>query len=122
MYHNENKWRRGNVMECNFTVNMDNEVLNINLKGMLDAKNAPALSDELKKYLSTTVKKIIFYVNELEYISSAGLRVIIFTKQKIGDVAEVVMVGVQEDVLDVIRMSGLDSMMTITDSYDSSSS
>jgi anti-anti-sigma regulatory factor len=43
-------------MECQFTVNMDNEVLKINLRGKLDAKNAPELSEELKKYLSVTVK------------------------------------------------------------------
>ena len=58
-------------------------------------------------------------MKDLEYISSAGLRVIIFAKQKIGEDTEVILVNVQDSVLDVIKMSGLDNIMTFTDSFES---
>jgi anti-anti-sigma factor len=70
--------------------------------------------EELKKMAGKDLEKIIYYTNELEYISSAGLRAIIFSKQKIGIDSEVYFVGAQEAVLEVIEMSGLDNFLTIT--------
>jgi len=46
------------------------------------------------------------------------LRVIIFAKQKIGVDAQVYLIGAQEEVLNVIKMSGLDNFMVVSDSYD----
>ncbi|KPJ85429.1 MAG: hypothetical protein AMS17_14380 [Spirochaetes bacterium DG_61] len=104
--------------ESSFSIKRENDTIKITLSGNLDAKNAPALSEEFKKILSGEIKRIVFFVKELKYISSAGLRVIIFAKQKLGDEAEVVMVGVQEDVLEVIKMSGLDTIMEFKDIYE----
>jgi anti-anti-sigma factor len=105
-------------MESKFNVVLENEIIKITLSGNLDAKNAPHLSEELKKFMGKDIKKIVFLVKDLEYISSAGLRVIIFSKQKMGDDVKVIMAGAQEDVLDVIKMSGLDSMMEFVDTYN----
>ncbi len=68
----------------------------------------------LKLYRDGT-GKIVFYASGLEYISSAGLRVIIFAKQKIGAQADIYLAGAQEAVREVISMSGLDNFLTITD-------
>ena len=86
--------------------------------GRLDATNAPAFQNELKKIIGQQVSKIIFFAKDLEYMSSAGLRVMIFTKQKIGPEAQVYFIGAQDAVLDVIKMSGLDNFMEILDTYD----
>ena len=105
-------------MESNINLVQDNGTVKITLTGSLDAKNAPALAEDLKGLVGKDIKKIVFLVKDLEYISSAGLRVIIFAKQKIGEDTEVIMVGAQEGVLDVIKMSGLDNIMTFADSYE----
>lgn len=104
--------------ESGFAVRRKDGTVAITLSGNLDGKNAPALSDELKKTLSGEVTRIVFYAADLVYISSAGLRVIIFAKQKLGDDADIVMVGARKDVLDVIKMSGLDSIMEFLDNYE----
>jgi anti-anti-sigma factor len=104
--------------ESGFAVRRQDGTVAITLSGNLDAKNAPALSDELKKALSPEITRIVFFATDLAYMSSAGLRVIIFAKQKLGDDADIVMVGVRKDVLDVIKMSGLDSIIEFQDSYE----
>ncbi len=103
-------------MENKFITNYG-EITSIKLSGKLDATNAPSLMEELKGLVGKQVKKIVFYANELEYISSAGLRTIIFAKQKIGSEAEIYMIGAQETVTDVIKMSGLDNFLYIQDSF-----
>ena len=85
----------------------------ITLTGRLDASSAPALQEELKKLIGQKINKLVFFANDLEYISSAGLRVIIFAKQKIGADAKVYFIGGQDAVVSVIKMSGLDNFMDI---------
>ena len=105
-------------MESRFSVTYEEGVANIDLSGRLDATNAPALQEELKKLIGQPVRRLVFYAKDLEYMASAGLRVIIFAKQKIGADAQVYLIGAQEMVLEVIQMTGLDNFMVIQDSYD----
>ncbi|MCR4656000.1 MAG: STAS domain-containing protein [Lachnospiraceae bacterium] len=83
------------------------------LKGRLDATVAPQLHQEMAKMQGSDIKKVTFDVSELEYIASAGLRVIIFTKQKLGADTQIFMKGVNEDVMQVIEMTGCDNFVTI---------
>jgi anti-anti-sigma factor len=104
-------------MESTFSVITNNDLAKIELRGRLDANNAPALQDELKKLVGQPIKRLVFFAKDLEYISSAGLRTIIFAKQKIGAETRVFLIGAQEAILSVIRMSGLDTFMAIQDSF-----
>lgn len=99
-------------------ISQSGEITKVNLSGKLDAANAPILMEELKSLIGQSVSKIIFYVKDLEYISSAGLRTIIFAKQKIGAETEIYMIGAQETVSDVIKMSGLDNFLYLQDSFE----
>jgi anti-anti-sigma factor len=104
-------------MESKAKVSYTNDVLSVHLSGRLDAANAPALSDELTKYKGKPIKNMVFFAKDLEYISSAGIRVIVFAKQRIGENATIYLIGAPETVLDVIRMTGLANFMVIQDSY-----
>lgn len=105
-------------MESKVSVTCNDGVARIELAGSLDAVNAPALQEELKKLGALTVNRLVFFARDLEYISSAGLRVIIFAKQKLGVDVQIYLVGAQESVLNVVKMSGLNNFMVIQDSYD----
>ena len=105
-------------MDSKIEVHYQNDVAQFTLSGKVDATNASVLSDELKKLVGKPVNKIIFRTENLEYISSAGLRAIIFAKQKIGENAEVFLIAPQQTVLEIIKMSGLDSFLTIQDSFN----
>lgn len=104
-------------MDSNISVTCQNNVAKITLTGRVDATNAPALSEELKKLVGQPISRIAFLVVGLEYISSAGLRTIIFAKQKIGKDSEIFLIAPQPSVLEVIKMSGLDNFLTVQDSF-----
>jgi anti-anti-sigma factor len=100
-------------MESKYSVTFANETVKLDLAGRLDATNAEGLQNELKKFIGQKVTKLVFFAKDLEYISSAGLRVIIFAKQKIGVDARLYLIGAPDAILNVIKMSGLDNFMTI---------
>ena len=104
-------------MESKFSVTCKGGIANIELCGRLDATNAPAFQEELKKLIGQNVSRLVFYTKDLEYMSSAGLRTIIFAKQKIGMAALVYLIGAQEAVQNTIKMSGLDTFMILQETY-----
>lgn len=104
---------------ADFAIDMQDGVATIVLDGKLDTTNAPALADSLKTLIGQDVKKVVFRADTLDYISSAGLRAIVFAKQKIGAEVEVMVVGAKPDIVDVIKMTGFESFVTIQDSADS---
>jgi len=100
-------------MTFNFETKKNGEELEVILSGSLDANNATPLLEEMKKYVGEKISKITFDAGELEYIASAGLRVIIFTKQKIGYEADVFLKNPNEVVRSVVDMTGLDNFIKI---------
>ncbi len=103
-------------MEPKFNVSCDGDCVKVELVGRLDATNSEGLQNELKNFAGRKIAKLVFLAKELEYISSAGLRVIIFAKQKIGVEAHLYLIQPRDEILNVIRMSGLDSFITVQDS------
>lgn len=100
-----------------FNIEENGGIVKINLSGRLDATNAGELMEELKGLQGKDISEIVYMVSGLEYIASAGLRVIIFSKQKIGMKAKVYLIGAQEAVSEVAKMSGLDNFLIIQDEY-----
>ena len=96
-----------------FTVTENAGEVDVVLKGRLDATVAPKLHEEMAKLQGSDIKKVTFDAKELEYIASAGLRVIIFSKQKLGADTEIFMKDVNEDVMQVIEMTGCDNFVNI---------
>ena len=96
-----------------FNIIEENDNLIVKLKGRLDATVAPQLHSKMSEFQGKSIKKVTFDAGELEYIASAGLRVIIFAKQKLGADTEIFMKDVSEDVQSVIEMTGCDNFVTI---------
>jgi stage II sporulation protein AA (anti-sigma F factor antagonist) len=104
-------------MESRFKVMHSNNTVKVTLQGRLDAVNSPSLSDELAKLKGKAIGNIVFFAKDLEYISSAGIRVIVFAKQKIGENSKIYLIGASETILDVIKMTGLANFMIVQDAY-----
>jgi len=105
-------------MDLQYKMELNDGIARVTLAGSLDATNAGNFQEELKKLIGQKISKIVFMVKDLTYIASAGLRVMIFAKQRIGADVQVYLVGAQEAVLDVVKMSGLDTFMTIQKEFE----
>ena len=85
--------------------------LNVALSGRLDTTTAPEFEKELKGSLDG-VTELTLDFSGLEYISSAGLRVLLALQQKMMTRDGMKLVGVNDDVSDVFEVTGFDEILT----------
>ena len=86
--------------------------LTIALKGRLDTTTSPQLEAELKTALSG-VTDLVFDFKNLEYISSAGLRVLLATQKAMLRQGSMVIRNANQDVMDVFEVTGFADILTI---------
>lgn len=83
----------------------DNE-LTVELTGRLDTLTSPALEERLDEELNG-IEKIIFDLGGLEYIASAGLRILVGVYQMMEDKGGMLIRNVTPNVMDVFEVTGL---------------
>jgi anti-anti-sigma factor len=88
------------------------------MAGELDANMAPVFQREVEQAATQKVKRLVLLMSELAYISSAGLRSLVFTKQKMGPGVDIYVVGAQPQVMDTLQMTGFDRSVIALDTYD----
>ena len=84
----------------------------IELVGRLDTTTAPALDKAINRDLGDT-KNLILDIKGLEYISSAGLRVLLSTQKKMQKIGSMKLTNVCEEVMEVFEMTGFSDILTI---------
>jgi len=86
----------------------ENGVATIRLVGEADSRSAHRLNELIVEAVQETPARLVLLVEELTYLSSAGLRSLVFAHQKLGRDAEIVLVGVRPEVAETIRLTGFD--------------
>ena len=81
-------------------------------EGRLDTTTAPKLEKTLEQNLENT-KDLVFDFEKLEYVSSAGLRVLLSTHKKISKTGTFKLINVGKMVMDVFEMTGFADILTI---------
>ncbi len=99
-------------MEKDFEVKKEGSVLTVVLGEELAVGNAPALMEELTPFKDQGVEKVVFEAKNLTHLSSSGLRVTIYCKQKLSVNPEIVFVNCNEKVLDVLDIVGIRPFIT----------
>lgn len=89
---------------------LDNNCLVLTISGRLDTTTAPQLEDALKEY-NLEEMKVVFDIQNLAYISSAGLRVLLTTHK--ATKGNFVLKNVCEDVMDVFDITGFKDILNI---------
>ena len=89
----------------------------ITIAGALDSSTAPQLHEEVQKIILLNPTELVLNVENLDFMASAGLRVIIFAKQKLGSAVKLFLVKPQDQVVETLRMTGLLFSVTIVDKY-----
>ena len=88
------------------------EVTTIDIVGRLDTITAPELDKTINEDI-TDVKNLVLNFKGLEYISSAGLRVLLGAQKKMQKVGTMKLVNVCEEVMEVFEMTGFSDILTI---------
>ena len=84
----------------------------IELVGRLDTTTAPALDKTVNEDIEGTTA-LVLDIKGLEYISSAGLRVILGAQKKMQVVGSMKVINVCEEVMEVFEMTGFADILTI---------
>ena len=84
----------------------------IELVGRLDTTTAPALDKTISNVIEGT-KTLILDFKNLEYISSAGLRVVLGAQKKMQKLGSMKVINVCEEVMEVFEMTGFADILTI---------
>ena len=82
------------------------------IEGRLDTTTAPQLESELKSNIDG-VDKLVLEFSSLEYISSAGLRVLLVAQKIMNKQGSMVIRNVNEDVMDIFDVTGFADILTI---------
>lgn len=91
---------------------IEETTLTISLEGRLDTTTAPQLEGELKHSIKN-ITELIFDFAGLEYISSAGLRVLLSAQKVMNKQGEMRIRGVNETVMDVFEITGFSDILTL---------
>ena len=84
----------------------------IELVGRLDTTTAPALDKTISEDIGDT-KHLVLDIKGLEYISSAGLRVLLCAQQKMQMLGSMKVTNVCESVMEVFEMTGFADILVI---------
>ena len=84
----------------------------IELVGRLDTTTAPALDKTINEDIGDT-KNLVLDVKGMEYISSAGLRVLLSAQKKMQKIGSMKVINVCEEVMEVFEMTGFADILVI---------
>ena len=84
----------------------------IEIVGRLDTITAPTLDKTINEDIGDT-KNLVLDVKGMEYISSAGLRVLLGAQKKMQKIGSMKLINVCEEVMDVFEMTGFADILVI---------
>ena len=96
----------------NIEKNMNDTELTVVLTGRLDTTTAPELEKELKDSLDG-VTRLVIDMAALEYISSAGLRVLLSSQKIMNRQGAMEVTHVNETIMEIFEVTGFSDILTI---------
>ena len=91
---------------------ISNDAVTLIVSGRLDTQTSPELESELDAVLAD-VKELTFDMTNLEYISSAGLRVILKAQKTMNTQGSMKLTGVNDSIMEVFDITGFMDILTI---------
>ena len=94
------------------TEERNNNLVILKIEGRLDTTTAPTLEKTINEILDG-VTELVLDMNQLTYVSSAGLRVLLSTQKKMNKLGTMKLIGVCEEVMEVFEMTGFADILNI---------
>ena len=91
---------------------IEEKKLTVTLSGRLDTTTAPQLETELKQNLSGVAELVLDFAG-LEYLSSAGLRVLLAAQKVMNRQGSMVIRNVNEIIMEIFEVTGFVDLLTI---------
>ena len=91
---------------------INGEAVTLVVEGRLDTRTAPELETELDAVLPG-IKELVFDMANLEYVSSAGLRVILKAQKAMNTQGSMKLTGVNDSIMEVFDITGFLDILTI---------
>ena len=93
-----------------------NDVKVVQIEGELDTGSSPEAQQQLDQLREQGAKKILLEMTKLDFISSAGLRVLLATAQELKlDGGDLRVCGLNESVKEVFDISGFSNLLMVLD-------
>jgi len=93
-------------------------IAKITVSGELDAASAGEFRDAIEQVASTQPKRVALLMDQLTFMASAGLRVLVFAKQRMGTDVDLYVVGAQAAVQETLEMTGFQYSVIMLTEYD----
>ena len=94
------------------TIDKNNETTTLKIEGRLDTTTAPELENAINGE-GDALKKLVLDFEKVNYISSAGLRVLLTAQKKMNVQGSMELINVSEDVMDILEMTGFADILVI---------
>ncbi len=92
----------------------DEKAIILCLAGRVDGTNASVLDEAVRDKIDAGQPALLFDFDELEYISSAGLRVLLLAARRMqADKGKTLFCGLSEQIAEVFRVSGFDHILPV---------
>ena len=99
-------------MKKDINPKVDGTTLYVPLGYDLSVGNAPALKDMLSQYRDQDIRKIVFDATDLVFISSSGIRVVIYASRELGDHPEIVFLNTAKEIYEAFEMVGVHTFIS----------
>ena len=99
------------------TINKEknNGILTLAIEGRLDTVTAPELEKVVNEE-TADIKELVLDMNALEYISSAGLRVLLAAQKKMNRQGEMIIRNVNDVIMEIFEVTGFVDILTFSES------
>ena len=91
--------------------NLEADKLTLAIEGRLDTSTAPELEDALADL--TGIKELVLDFADLEYVSSAGLRVLLSSQKTMNSQGSLLIKNVNDTIMEVFEITGFADILTI---------
>ena len=91
---------------------INDKVMDLYIVGSVETTTAPILEKEVKESIND-VDEVVLHLDELEYISSAGLRVLLMAKKGLGSRGDVVVKDANDSIMEIFEVTGFISVFRI---------
>ncbi len=94
-------------------VSKKDDSANVNISGRLDTSTATDLESTVQELIADGAKSMVFDLKNLEYTSSAGLRVILKTHKQLSETGGLKLKNVNADIREILEITGFLGILTI---------